>query len=274
MRLEGKTVLLTGAARGVGRACATRFAAEGANLVLLDICRDIPDCPYGLGNASQLAATASLCREAGASVQALHADIRREEDVAAAVRSAMARYGAIDVLVNNAGIAAPSGKPLHDIAEREWSVMIDTDLTGAWRLMRAVLPIMQERRAGSVVNVASTAGMVGYRYFAAYVAAKHGLVGLSKAAALDYAPHGVRVNALCPGSIRDDAAMEGRMLSEIAKCLEVPVEEHERAFTESQPMNRLIDAVDVANAALWLASDESRQVTGAVIAVDGGYTVR
>jgi NAD(P)-dependent dehydrogenase (short-subunit alcohol dehydrogenase family) len=273
-RLDGKNVIVTGAARGVGRASAIRFAEEGAQLVLLDICRDVPECGYALANASQLEATAQICREQGASALTVHCDIRRGDEVENAVRKAIDRYGAPDVLMNNAGIAAPSGKPLHLVTDEEWDVMIATNLTGAWRMMRAVLPLMQERRSGSVVNVASTAGMVGYRYFSGYVAAKHGLVGLSKAAALDYASFGVRVNALCPGSIKDEPALEGRMLTEIARCLQVPVEDHERAFCESQPMNRLVEAADVANAALWLASDESRQVTGTVVAVDGGFTVR
>lgn len=102
----------------------------------------------------------------------------------------MERFGGIDSLVNNAGIAAPSGRPVHEIAKDEWSLMLDIDLSGSWRAMRAVLPAMVAQRSGSVINVASTAGMVGYRYFAAYGADKHGLIGLTRAAALDYAPHG------------------------------------------------------------------------------------
>jgi NAD(P)-dependent dehydrogenase (short-subunit alcohol dehydrogenase family) len=106
------------------------------------------------------------------------------------------------------------------------------------------------------------------------VVAKHGLIGLTRATALDYAPMRVRVNALCPGSVRDSAWVEGRMLSEIAKALDVPVSEHEQTFVQAQPMNTLIEPEDVAAAAVWLASDESRQVTGSVMSVDGGFTVR
>jgi NAD(P)-dependent dehydrogenase (short-subunit alcohol dehydrogenase family) len=133
---------------------------------------------------------------------------------------------------------------------------------------------MTAQRGGSIINIASTAGLVGYRHFAGYVAAKHGVVGLTKATALDYAPMKVRVNALCPGSIRDDHAVEGRMLSEIARSLDVPVAEHEQTFLQAQPMNALIEPEDVAMAALWLASDDSRQVTGSVVTVDGGFTAR
>ncbi|MGW8554462.1 SDR family oxidoreductase [Streptomyces tubercidicus] len=274
MRLAGKTALITGAARGIGRATATAFAKEGASLVLLDICADDPGCPYPLGTASQLKATAEECRAAGASVVEQAGDVRVAEELRAAADSALDRFGAIDVLVNNAGIAAPSGRPVHEIEEDEWGLMLDIDLNGSWRAMRAVLPAMVTQRSGSVINVSSTAGMVGYRYFAAYVAAKHGLIGLTRAAALDYAPHGIRVNALCPGSVRDEPALEGRMLVEIARCLDVPTADHERTFAESQPMNRLVEATDIASTAVWLASDESRQVTGAVVPVDGGFTVR
>jgi NAD(P)-dependent dehydrogenase (short-subunit alcohol dehydrogenase family) len=113
---------------------------------------------------------------------------------------------------------------------------------------------------------------VGYRYFAGYVAAKHGLIGLTRAAALDYAPFRIRVNALCPGSVRDAPEFEGRMLSEIARSLDIPTEDHEHTFVRSQPTHRLVEPPDVAAAALWLAGDGSRQTTGSVLTVDGGFT--
>lgn len=274
MQLEGKIALITGAGRGVGRACATRFAAEGAQLVLLDIASDIEGVPYPLASRSQLAHTESLCREAGASTLVVRADVRDTAAVAMGVRQALERFGRIDVLVNNAGIVCPSGKAAHEVTDDEWQLMIDVDLSGAWRMLRAVAPGMLESRSGSIINVASTAGMVGYRHFAGYVAAKHGVVGLTRAAAMDFAPHKVRVNALCPGSVRDDRLVEGRMLSEIARCLSVPVSEHEETFVQAQPMNALIEPEDIASAAVWLASDNARQVTGAVIAVDGGFSAR
>ncbi|MFF5965077.1 SDR family oxidoreductase [Streptomyces collinus] len=274
MRLHGKSVLVTGAARGLGRATALVCAAEGADLTLLDICADLPGVPYPLGTPGQLAHTAALCREAGAAVLTAEADIRDLRAVREAVTRAEDRFGQIDVAVNNAGIAAPSGKPVHEIDEDEWSLMIDVDLSGAWRVIREVGKAMSARRAGSIVNVASTAGLVGYRHFAGYVAAKHAVVGLTKAAALDYAPTKVRVNAVCPGSVRDDARAEGRMLAEIARALEVPVHEHEKTFVEAQPMNALIEPEDVAAAVVFLASDESRQITGSVLTVDGGFSIR
>jgi NAD(P)-dependent dehydrogenase (short-subunit alcohol dehydrogenase family) len=274
VRLSGKSIVLTGAARGLGRACAVAFAKEGADLALIDIARDLPGVPYPLGTASQLAHTAALCREHGSAVITVEADVRDLAAVERAVAEAAQRFGVLDVLVNNAGIAAPAGKATHEIDEHEWSLMIDVDLSGAWRMIKAVGRIMAARQAGSIVNIASTAGLVGYRNFAGYVAAKHGLVGLTKAAALDYAPVKVRVNAVCPGSVRDDEQAEGRMLAEIARALDVPVADHEAIFRQAQPMNALIEPEDVAAAAVWLASEESRQVTGSVVTVDGGFTAR
>ncbi|MCG6495248.1 SDR family oxidoreductase [Kitasatospora sp. A2-31] len=274
MRLEGKTAVITGAARGLGRACATRFAEEGASLLLLDVGRDLDGVPYALGSDSQLRHTADLCRRHGVPVVTMTADVRSGTACEEAVAQALDRFGSVQVLVNNAGIAAPSGKAIHDITEDEWQLMIDIDLSGAWRMMRAVAPTMVARREGSIINVSSTAGLVGYRHFAGYVAAKHGLVGLTKAAALDYAPHRVRVNAVCPGSVRDDAVVEGRMLAEIARSLDVSVDEHEEIFVQAQPTNRLIEPEDVAGAAVWLAGDDSRQVTGTAVTVDGGFVAR
>lgn len=274
MRLSRKTVLITGAARGLGRACALRFAEEGADLVLLDVAADITDVPYPLGTSDQLEATARLCRERGASVLAARADVRQQKEVDAVVADALDRFGRIDVLVNNAGIAAPSGKASHEITEDEWGVMLDVDLSGAWRMIKAVAPSMARQRSGSIVNISSTAGLVGYRYFAGYVAAKHGLVGLTKAAALDYAALQIRVNALCPGQVREEPTLEGRMLSEVARSLGVAPEDQETAFLESQPMNALVNPEDVSAAALWLASDDARQVTGSVVTVDGGFSTR
>ncbi|MEU8707352.1 SDR family oxidoreductase [Streptomyces sp. NPDC048565] len=274
MRLKGKTVVVTGAARGLGRATAVACAAEGADLMLLDLCGDLPGVPYPLGTAGQLAHTAALCRKGDSAVATAECDVRDLRSVEAAIALAEDRFGPIDAVVNNAGIAAPSGKPAHEIGEDEWALMIDVDLSGAWRVIRTVGKAMSARRSGSIVNIASTAGLVGYRHFAGYVAAKHGLIGLTKAAALDYAPTKVRVNAVCPGSVRDGTLVEGRMLAEIARALDVPVSEHEQAFVEAQPMNALIEPEDVAAAVVFLVSDDSRQVTGSVLTVDGGFTAR
>lgn len=272
--LTGKIAIVTGAARGLGRACALRFAHEGADLMLIDVAHDLPGVPYPLGSESQLEYTAQMCRKRGISVLTEQLDVRDLPRIVEAVNAAHDRFGALDILVNNAGIAAPAGKLAHEITEAEWQLMLDIDLSGAWRTISAVGAIMVGQRSGSIVNIASTAGLVGYTRFAGYVAAKHGLIGLTKAVALDYAPYKVRANALCPGSVRDNPEFEGRMLSEIARALDVQAEEYETLFVQSQPMNALVEPEDVAAAALWLGSDDSHQVTGTVLTVDGGFSAR
>jgi NAD(P)-dependent dehydrogenase (short-subunit alcohol dehydrogenase family) len=274
MSLKGKTALITGAARGLGRECAIRFAREGADLMLLDIAGDLDGVGYPLGSHSQLKHTVNACEQHGSAVVAAAVDVRDPAAITAAADSALSRFHTIDVLVNNAGIATPSGVPVHEVSETDWSLMLDVNLSGAWRMIKAVAPVMIEQRSGSIINVASTAGLVGYRNFGGYVTAKHGLIGLTKAAALDYAPFQIRVNALCPGSVRDNPLVEGRMLAEIARSLDLPVDEHEEIFLRDQPMNTLVESGDIAGAALWLAGDDSRRVTGTVLTVDGGFTSR
>lgn len=272
--MSAKVALITGAARGIGRACATAFAADGVDLVLADVAEDIKGVPYPMGSASQLQATADLCRDHGVSVTTERFDIRDVVAASAAVERAHDRHGRIDVLVNNAGLVSPAGKPVHEVGDEDWEVVVGVDLTGAFRMMRLVLPGMVRHGSGSVVNVASTAGLVGYRHFAGYVAAEHGLIGLTKAAALDYAPHGVRVNAVCPGSVRDDPRLEGVAAAEIARCLGLPADEHEGTSSTTQPTDRLVRAADVAGAVRWLAGDDAGDVTGSVVTVDGGHTAR
>jgi NAD(P)-dependent dehydrogenase (short-subunit alcohol dehydrogenase family) len=270
----GKTVLVTGAARGIGRACAQRLAAAGADLVLVDICADLPGVDYPMGSAGQLAATADECRQQGVAVETVTGDVRDGPTAQQAADCALDRFGRIDGLVNCAGIAGPSGKPVYELAEPEWALPIGVNLTGAWQLLRAVAPAMVRQRAGSIVNIASTAGLVGYRHFAGYVASKHGLVGLTKAAALDLAPFGVRVNAVCPGSVRDDLLVDGRMLGAVADYLRVAADEYESVFRQQQPANRLVEPDDVAGAVAWLLGDGSGGTTGSTVVVDGGYPAR
>jgi NAD(P)-dependent dehydrogenase (short-subunit alcohol dehydrogenase family) len=273
-RLAGRTALITGAGRGLGRACATAFAAESADLVLIDVAADLPGVPYPMATQSQLDHTAQLARKYGAAVLPLTADVRDPEQIAQVMAKARERFGHVDVLVNNAGIVSPSGQAVGDVTDAEWAVMLDVNLTAPWRLIKAVCGDMTELRHGSIVNIASTAGLVGYRNFSAYAASKHGLVGLTKAAALDLAPYRVRVNAVCPGSIRDGGPNEGRMLAEISRCLGLDGEDQEAALVSQQPTNTLVEPGSVAAAVLWLASDESADTTGTVVAVDGGFSAR
>ncbi len=153
-------------------------------MVLVDICANVDLCPYPLGTAEQLAETAERCRLHGTRVLALTADVRDQTQVDDAVHRALEQFGRIDVLVNNAGIVAPAGRRGEELSDDVWRLLIDTNLTGTWRVMKATVPSMIRRRSGSVINVASTAGLVGFGFFAGYVSAKHGVVGLTKACLL------------------------------------------------------------------------------------------
>lgn len=242
--------------------------------MLVDIATDLSGVGYEMASPGQFEATAAACRARGAVVETTTGDVRDAETMDTAVNTGQHRFGRIDVLVNGAGLAGPSGRLVHELTTEEWSLVIGINLTAVWNGIRAVSPPMIEQRSGSIINISSTAGVVGYRHFASYVASKHAVVGLTKAAALDLAPYGVRVNAVCPGSVRDDLRMDGRMLSAIAEYLDVPTAEHEAVFREQQPMNALVEPEDVAEAVIWLAGAKSVRVTGTSVVVDGGFSAR
>lgn len=270
---HGEVALITGAARGIGRACAIRLAHSGRSLVLMDIAQDTNAVPYPLGSRSQLDYTARLCLETGANTEVFIGDVRSARDVDDALALTLQRFGRLDVVVNCAGIVRPSGSSVEDVSFEDWSTMLDVNLSGPFRVLGAAARIMKQSRSGSIINVASTAGLVGYRNFAGYVASKHGLVGLTKAAALDLAPHGIRVNAVCPGSVFDSPELEGRMLQEVANALAIDGD-YEQEFIRDQPSNALVNAKDVACTVEWLASTGSGSMVGSIVTVDGGFTAR
>ncbi len=269
-----KTVFITGAARGIGRATAVAFAETGANVMLADICAQIEECPYPLASREDLEETARRCRSTGAGVAVAVVDVRSQDEIDAAVGRCREELGPVDVLVSNAGLVGPAGVPAHELSERAWSVLVDVDLHGVWRCAKAVLPEMVGRRSGVIVNVSSTAGLVAFPHFANYVAAKHGVVGLTKALALDYASHAIRVNAVCPTSVRDESPDAPGMLQGVARMLGVGLADYEMLSLPHHPLGTLVSARDVAATILWLASDAAAHVTGAVVPVDAGFTVR
>lgn len=270
-----ETVFITGAARGIGRATAFAFARSiQANLLLTDLCAEIDECPYPLGTREQLEETAQRCRALGSRVATSAADVRHQEQIDAAVAHCHDNLGPVNVLVSNAGLVGPAGVPAHQLDERAWTVMIDVDLNGVWRCAKAVLPDMILARRGVVINVASTAGMVAFPFFANYVAAKHGVIGLTRALALDYAAQGIRVNAVCPTSVRDEPELDSAMLTGVAGMLGVDLIDYESLSLPHHPQGALVTAGDIAAAILWLASDGAARLTGAVIPVDAGFTAR
>ncbi|ASS67093.1 MULTISPECIES: SDR family oxidoreductase [Paenibacillus] len=273
-RLKDKVILITGAGRGIGRACAILAAEEGADLVLTDIGVPIDSVPYPLSSSDQLETTARSCREAGASVVARLADLCEMDEVRELVEEAVDRFGRIDAVVNNAGIGAPAGKAAHLYESEEWDILLNVNLSGPWRVIKAAAPIMLEQGHGSIINIASTAGLLGYKHFAGYVASKHGLVGLTKSAALDYAPRNIRVNAICPGPVYDDERLDGHMTKVVADSLGIRLGDQEAIDLESVALNTVVSPRDVAEAMVWLASDGSQRVTGTTVAVDAGYSAK
>jgi len=248
-RLEGKVALITGAASGLGAACARRFAEEGARVAGFDL-QEGPESDWA--RAQQLAPDAFL--ELG--------DVRDDARLAEVVEAVCQRWGRIDVLVSCAGVAG--GGAVHQLSLEDWDFVLDVNLKGTFLACRNVLPRMLEQGSGSIVNVASVEGIEGFAGGSSYNASKGGVVLLTRNLAIDYARRGIRANVLCPGFI--DTPM---LRSVFALDVAAPIREEVR---EAHQLGRFGRPVEIANAALFLASDEASFVTGATLPVDGGYT--
>jgi NAD(P)-dependent dehydrogenase (short-subunit alcohol dehydrogenase family) len=248
--LADKAALVTGAASGIGRATVLAFARAGARVVAADV-----DAVGG-------EATAAAARMEGADVTFLACDVRSGADVDALVAHAATRFGRLDCAVNNAGIEGLLA-PIGDCPEATAAQVLDVNLMGVWRCLHAELPRMAAQGGGAIVNTASVAGLVGAGGLAPYVASKHGVIGLTKAAALEYAAQGVRVNAVCPGVIQ--TAMVDRLEAASPGVIE--------ALLAVKPMGRLGAPEEVAAAIVWLCSDAASFTTGHALTVDGGYVV-
>jgi NAD(P)-dependent dehydrogenase (short-subunit alcohol dehydrogenase family) len=239
-----KTAFVTGAASGIGLAIATRLAADGAKVVLGDL------------NAEGAEAAAAELQSNGGTAFGLRVDVSDPSSVDAAIGSVIERFGQLDVAVNNAGLAAPA-KPLHELTVDEFDRTIAVDLRGVFLTMRAEISAMLTTGGGAIVNMASGAGLKNAPSMADYTAAKHGVVGLTKNAALQYARQNIRVNAVAPGPVETPG-------------LRIP-EEMQSRFADAVPIGRVGQPAEIADATAWLLSPQSSYVTGAIISVDGGY---
>jgi NAD(P)-dependent dehydrogenase (short-subunit alcohol dehydrogenase family) len=251
-RLDGKVAVITGAARGQGAAEARLFAREGARLVL----GDILDEP--------LRKLAEELGAAGHAVLARRHDVTLEEDWEAALAEGVDRFGQIDVLINNAGIADPAG--VEEVTREIWDRVIAVNQTGVWLGMKAVIPAMRRAGGGSIINISSIFGLVGSGACAAYHSTKGAVRLLTKTAALQYAPEGIRVNSIHPGFI-DTPMIQDAAPPEIA-------EHADQVVAAMTPLGRMGTSEEIAYGALYLASDESSFVTGAELVIDGGVTAR
>jgi NAD(P)-dependent dehydrogenase (short-subunit alcohol dehydrogenase family) len=247
--LTGKVAIVTGGASGIGRAAALAFAREGARVAISDV------------DASGGAATAQAIAEAGGAAIFVQADVASAAEVAALVERTVASYGRLDCAFNNAGINQENA-PAAELDEELWDRTIAVNLKGVWLCMKYEIPAMLAGGGGAIVNTASVVGLSGRRDTPAYVASKHGIVGLTKATALDYGKRGIRVNAVCPGTIR--TAMYVRRLGDDPEV--------DARLAAATPIGRIGTGGDVAEAVVWLCSDAAAFVTGHSMVIDGGDT--
>lgn len=256
-RFEDKVVLVSGAASGIGRACAVRFAAEGALVGLLDWDAE--------GNHE----TAELCEEHGAEVLELDCDVRDGEGLERAFEELLDGFGRLDVLVTAAGVYA--GQPLEEVPDGSWNEVLEINLGGVFRCNRLAAAPMKEQRSGSIVNISSMAGKTSFPATAQYSASKSGVIGLTRSVALELAPFGITANVLCPGNT------ETPMLQEVAQTvapgLGMAPEEWLAMRAADCPLGRFAEAEEIAGVAAFLASDDARYLTGQAIEVDGGMVL-
>ena len=275
-RVAGKVAFITGAARGQGRSHAVRLAQEGADIIAVDNCADVPGIPYPGATEADLADTVSAVEALDRRIVAVRADVRDYAGLKAAVDDGVAQLGRLDIVSANAGIGSQPYQAW-DLAESTWQDMIDINLTGVWHTAKAAVPHLKAGgRGGAIVLTSSAAGLKGYGHIAHYVSAKHGVVGLMRTLAVELAPDLIRVNSIHPTQV--DTVM---IQNEPTWRLFRPDLEHPtRADFEpaSQEMNLLpvpwVEPVDISNALLFLASDEARYITGVALPVDAGCLLK
>jgi SDR family mycofactocin-dependent oxidoreductase len=275
--MEGKVVLITGGARGMGRSHAVTLAGEGADIVVADALHQYSSVPYELSTADDLAETERLVKATGRRCLALQADVASAEEMKGVVDAARQEFGHIDGLVANAGIWT-GGVPAWELSDEQWDQMSYVNLRGVWQSCKQVIPHMLEQGTGSIVLISSMAGMAGMRNFAHYVATKHGVVGLMRALAVELGGRGLRVNAVSPQATKTDL-----LLNQFSYDLFAGAPFHSNVGTREDldrgvlDQNLMpvgpIDPSDISNAILWLLSDRARYVTGVALPVDAGALV-
>jgi len=246
---KNKVALVTGGSSGIGRATALAFARKGAKIVVADWVENLE--------------TMDMIENLGGEALFVKCDVSNSADVKALIEKIIATFGRLDFAYNNAGIEGTSA-PTQDCSEENWDKTIGINLKGIWLCMKYEIPVMLKKGKGVIVNCSSVAGLVGFQGLPAYVASKHGVIGLTKTAALECAKHGIRVNVVCPGVIQ--TPMIDRLTGKKKEAVE--------QFTGLEPIGRFGKPEEIANAIIWLCSDEASFVTGIEMPVDGGFVAQ
>ncbi len=271
-KLDGKVAFITGAARGQGRSHALRLAQEGADIIAVDICRDLATVPYPLGSSADLAETVSQIEALDRRIVTAEVDVRDAAALKVALEHGVAELGGVDIVLPNAGILGIV--PEESDQQLLFQDVIDINLTGVWNTMSAAAPIMIEQgRGGAMVLTSSTQGLTGRGgngsgALSGYCAAKHGVVGLMRTFANYLAPHNIRVNTVHPTGVDTPMIMNENVAAIIAANPEIA-----GALANLMPV-QVIEAIDISNAIAWLVSDEARYVTGVTLPVDAGFCVK
>lgn len=267
-RVEGKVALVTGAARGQGRSHAVNLAAEGADIIAVDICRTLPGLRYELGTAEDLAETAELVKATGGRIVCREADTRDVPALAAAIDAGVAEFGRLDVVVANAAISYIA--TWDDVTEAMWDDTLGVNLTGTWNTLRLSAPHLIAAGGGSIIVTSSTAGLVAMPWLTPYVASKFAVTGLARAFAIELGKHNIRVNTIHPTGV--DTPMGGGAAGAAAVADLIDADPKlASAFAHMLPVE-IVDPQDISNAVLYLASDESRYVSALALSVDAGLT--
>jgi SDR family mycofactocin-dependent oxidoreductase len=275
-RVEGKVAFVTGAARGQGRSHAIRLAEEGADIIAIDACEDQPNLPYPGATEADLEQTVKSVEALGQRIVASKADVRDFAGLKDAVDRGVGELGRLDIVVGNAGIGAIP-KRADEFSEEVWNDMLDVNLTGVWRTVRAALPhIRAGKRGGSIILTSSIGGLKAFPNMGHYVAAKHGVVGIARTFARELATEFIRVNTVHPTAVPTDLLHNETFYKLFRPDLENPTAEDmvPAATADNEMPIPWVDPVDISNAVLWLASDEARFVTGVALPIDAGCMLK
>lgn len=275
-RADGKVAFITGAARGQGRSHAVRLAEEGADIIAIDICRQISTVPIPMSTPEDLDETVAQVKAAGGRIVASQVDVRDFDAVNAAVNEGVEQFGRLDIVVANAGLAA-GGDSMEKMDAQLWKDSIDVNLTGVWHTTKAAIPhIVAGGRGGAMVLTSSVGGLKAHPFVGNYIAGKHGVVGVMRTLAVELAQHSIRVNSVHPTQVNTPMLMNDLTYRMFRPDLENPTQDDMAPI--SQMMHMLptpwVEPIDVSNAVLFLVSDESRFITGVTLPIDAGSMLK